>query len=225
MIAIVIAAIALAGSLLNAILTVFGASVLQTRNEAKETLEKYREPLLDASYELQARLHNLLSCNFVENFMHNDGTARREAAINTTLYVFAQFFAWREIIRREIQYLRFPKDHKTRQIINLLRKIGDTFLSESYGRQFMIWRVEQRGIGERMIESADGNMTCLGYASFIERRPAMEEWLGPIEHNLEIMNEGGRKRWTELQHLLLQLVRELDDGQKRYPSPPILEES
>jgi hypothetical protein len=81
----------------------------------------------------------------------------------------------------------------------------------------MIWRVEQRGLGERMIASADGKMTCVGYASFIERRPTMQEWLGPLENDFENVGDGGGKRLTELQHLLLKLVRQLDDKQKRYP--------
>jgi hypothetical protein len=67
-----------------------------------------------------------------------------------------------------------------------------------------------------MIESADNKMTCLGYASFIERRPTMQEWLRPLEDDLENMQDGGRKRLTDLQHLLLELVQQLGDKQKRY---------
>ena len=131
----------------------------------------------------------------------------------------------RDARQRSILYLHFPKDGKTSEIITSLRQIGDTFLDEKYGPQFMIWRVEQRGIGERMIESADGKLTCLGYASFIERRSTMAEWLDPIAHDLQDIGEAGCKRLTKLQHLLLALVRTLDDQQKRYPAPPTLEES
>jgi hypothetical protein len=223
--AIIIAVIALVASIVSAIVTVFGPPVLQARRDAKETLEKYSGPLLDSTYELQARLHNILTCNFDDNFIRKNEPPRREAAINTTLYVFAQFFAWKEIIRREILYLHFPKDSKTSEIITSLRKIGDTFLDENYGPQFMIWRVEQRGIGERMIESADGKLTCLGYASFIERRSTMAEWLDPVAHDLQDINKKGCERLTELQHLLLRLAKTLDDQQKRYPAPPILKES
>ena len=60
-------------------------------------------------------------------------------------------------------------------------------------------------------------MTCLGYVSFIDQRPTMQEWLQPLENDLENLRDGGRRRLTELQHLLLELVRQLDDKQKRYP--------
>ena len=195
----------------------FGAPALQARRDAKKALDTYREPLLAASYELQARLYNILQLKFVEKYISDDTGGKRTPAIESTLYVFAQFLGWREIIRRDVQYLRFSRDRQTREIGRLLQDIGETFLSDTYGSQFMIWRVEQRGLGERMIVSVDNKMTCLGYASFIEHRPTMQEWLGPIENDLENIRDGGRRRLTELQHLLLELVRQLDDKQKRYP--------
>ncbi len=215
--AVVIALIALAGSVLSTIVTVFGAPALQARHDARKTLDTYREPLLAASYELQARLYNILQLKFIEKYISDDTAGKRNPAIESTLYVFAQFLGWREIIRREVQYLRFSRDRQTREIGRLLQDIGETFLSDQYGSQFMIWRVEQRGLGERMIVSAGNKMTCLGYASFIEHCPTMQEWLRPLENDLGNIRDGGRERLTELQHLLLELVRQLDDKQKRYP--------
>jgi hypothetical protein len=215
--AVLIALIALAGSVFSTIVTIFGAPALQARRDAKKTLDNYRDPLVAASYELQSRLYNILQLKFVEIYISDEATGKRNSAIESTLYVFAQFFGWREIIRRDVQYLRLSRDRRIREIGQLLRNISEAFLSDKYGPQFMIWRIEQRGIGERMIESVDGKISCLGYASFIERRPTMEEWLTHLEHDLEHLQEGGRKRLTELQHMLVQLVRKLDDQQKRYP--------
>jgi len=215
--AVGIALVALVGSVFSTIVTVFGGSALQIHHDAKKVLDSYREPLVAASYELQSRLYNILRLKFVERYICDEAADKRNSAIESTLYVFAQFFGWREIIRREVQYLRLSRDQQTREIGQILRNIGETFLSDRYGPQFMIWRVEQRGIGERMIESVDGKISCLGYASFIEHRPEMEEWLSPLEHDLEHLQDGGRERLTELQHMLVQLVRELDDKQRRYP--------
>jgi hypothetical protein len=215
--AIVIALIALAGSVFSAVVTVFGAPAIQARYDAKKALDNYREPLIAASYELQSRLYNILQLKFVEKYIHDETAGKQNSAIESTLYVFTQFFGWREIIRREVLYLRLSRDRQTREIGQLLRNIGETFLADKYGSQFMIWRLEQRGIGERMIESVNGKVSCLGYASFIERRPAMEEWLTPLEHDLVQLQDGGRRRLTEIQHMLVQLVRKLDDKQKRYP--------
>lgn len=63
--------------------------------------------------------------------------------------MFAQFFGWREIIRRKVQFLRFPKDDETREVAGILRNIGETFLTDYYGRQFMIWRWSSGGSANR----------------------------------------------------------------------------
>jgi hypothetical protein len=215
--AVIIALIALAGSVVSTILTVFGPPALKARHDAKKVLDAYREPLLAASYELQARLYNILRLRFIEKYITNEKAGRQDPAIESTLYVFAQFFGWIEIIRREVNYLRFSKDQQTREIGQLLWEIGEIFLSDQYGPQFMIWRVEQRGLGERMITVSQGKMSCLGYASFVEQRAMMKAWLEPLENDLGQMDDGGRQRLTELQHVLLNLVKQLDEKGQRYP--------
>jgi hypothetical protein len=215
--AIVIALIALAGSLLSTVATVFGGPAFHARREARNILETHREPLLAAAYELQSRLHNILCDNFVALYFVGNRAGKRDAALESTLYVFAQFFGWREIIRREVQFLRFATSEETREVGRLLQDIGETFLTDEFGPQFMIWRVEQRGLGERMITAMNGKPTCMGYASFVEQRDKMKEWLDPLERDLMDIGEEGRRRLTRLQHLLLELVRKLDEKQTRYP--------
>jgi hypothetical protein len=216
--AIIIALIALAGSLVSTVATVFGAPALQARREARVKLESYREPLLASAYELQARLHNILCDRFLEKYLLQENGVKQNAARESTLYVFAQFFGWREIIRREIQLLRFPGDAETRATAQLMLEIGETFLSDEYGDQFMIWRVEQRGLGERMITTSDGQPRCMGYAAFIDQRGTMKEWLDPLERDLKGLEDDGRRRLRELQHQLLDLVNRLDPDHMRYPT-------
>jgi hypothetical protein len=216
--AVIIALIALAGSVASSILTVFGPPALKARHDAKDALDSYREPLLAASYELQGRLYNILQLRFIEKYITNEKAGKRDSAIESTIYVFAQFFGWMEIIRHEVHYLRFSKDQQTREIGRLLQEISETFLSDKFGSQFMIWRVEQRGIGERMITASQDKMSCLGYASFTEQRATMKSWLEPLENDLHHLDDGGQQRLTELQHALLKLVKQLDEKGKRYPS-------
>jgi hypothetical protein len=81
----------------------------------------------------------------------------------------------------------------------------------------MIWRVEQRGLGECMIVGSDGKPACMGFATFVKQRATMKEWLDPLERDLRQMDDHGRARLTKLQHLLLALVEKLDEDQTRYP--------
>ena len=188
--ALIVALIALAGSIFSTAATLFGAPALQARREARTVLERHRDPLLAAAYELQARLHNILCNRFTEDYVLGNKAGKQEAALESTLYVFAQFFGWREIIRREIQFLRFLKDEETREVAQLLRDVGEAFLTDEYGPQFMIWRVEQRGLGECMIVTSDGKPTCMGFATFVGQRATMKEWLDPLERDLKADERG-----------------------------------
>jgi hypothetical protein len=82
----------------------------------------------------------------------------------------------------------------------------------------MVWRVEQRGLGELMIVTSGSTPTCMGYASFVEQRATMKEWLVPLERDLSEIEEGGRKRLTKLQHLLLELVQSSTRIRRATPS-------
>jgi hypothetical protein len=65
-------------------------------------------------------LYNILQLKFVENYISDATAGKRNPAIESTLYFFAQFFGWSEIIRQEVQYLRFSRDRQTRDIGHLL---------------------------------------------------------------------------------------------------------
>jgi hypothetical protein len=216
-VAIVIALIALAGSILSTVVTVFAPPALQARRESSKVLATYRDPLLGAAYELQARLHNILTNQFVEKYLVGNKADKQDAAMQSTLYVFAQYFGWGEVIRREVQLLRFSSSAETREVGRILRDIIETFLTEDHGPQFMIWRVEQRGFGEQMIDAGTEPLRCLGYASFLENREKLARWLAPLERDLLSITDEGRVRLVKLQHLLLALVNRLDKNHLRYP--------
>jgi hypothetical protein len=107
--AIVIALVALAGSVFSTIVTVFGAPALQAHHDAKKVLDSYREPLIAASYELQSRLYNILRLKFVEKYICDEEGSKRNSAIESTLYVFAQF-------------LRLEGDHPSRSPVPAIVK-------------------------------------------------------------------------------------------------------
>ena len=112
--------VALAGSIASAVVTTFGLPVVQGRRDTRKVLDTYRVPLGAAAYELQARLYNILALSFVDRYLKNDTQGKHDAAIHSTLYVFAQFFGCRELIRGEIQYLRFSRHQRSRRLAQLL---------------------------------------------------------------------------------------------------------
>lgn len=180
---------------------------------AEEVLTRYREPLAAAAFDLQSRLYNILRLGFFDKF--GDGHPRSEDALRTTLFRLAQYFAWTEILRRDIQFLSFPEDHETRRVAELQSEILKGFLIDSHGPKLMIWADEQRAIGEQMIVEEHGKVLCMGYANFREQ---CDTTFAPLRERLrtELHEESARVRLRDVQHLLCDLVETLDAKRLRY---------
>jgi hypothetical protein len=160
---IIVAIIALVASVVSAAIAYYGQTHtlrIQARREARATLQRYREPLLDGAYELQSRFYNILCLRFLETYYEGDDAWQREYAVKHTLYVVGQYFAWTEILRRRIQFLDFGKVKETREVAQLLHEIRELFRSDKghLGKPFMIWIGEQPAIGERMIVGVGDDM-------------------------------------------------------------------
>ena len=100
------------------------------------------------------------------------------------------------------------------------RAIVQKFLSDKdhFGRPLQIWRGEQRAIGELMIDPNATPVQCIGYAAFAQDElPASGPWFRRLEADIEEIATAPNRRLFELQHALVDLVRELDQDKIRYP--------
>lgn len=185
---------------------------LERRQRAEEVLARYREPLAAAAYDLQSRLYNILELEFFEKF--GDGE-RAEEALRTTLFRFAQYFGWTEILRRDIQFLNFPNDQETRRVAELQESVSQCFRDDDYGHELMIWSDEQRAIGELMIIEEHGKVLSMGYAAFRQR---CDDTFAPWRMRMrgELPTESARARMRDIQGHLCDLVETLDSRRVRY---------
>jgi hypothetical protein len=221
---VVIALIALAGGIIGGCISIYGQSrlaKLTARREADGVLARYREPLVGAAYELQGRLYNIIKLGFLGKYYVNGDEAQKRYAVENTLYVVAQYFGWSEILRREIQFLSFGDTERTRLVAERQRRLVELFQSDDdeLGRPFLVWRGEQRAIGELMVSRDGDDVQCLGYASFVKRQdPEFRSWLERLETEIDELATGHHNpRLAALQHALVDLVRELDPKRLRYP--------
>lgn len=192
----------------------------QKTDKAEEVLAKYREPLLQAAFELQSRLFNISRQGLLSNF-YTRGTERdRTYTVENTLYVLAQYLAWTEIIRREVQFLDLGEVATTRNLAKLQERIRGILLSTRYGNVFRVFRGEQRAIGELMIVAQDGVDACIGYAAFVAKKEdAFRSWFEPLRHGVDALaadlkSDNGRLK--DLQHALIELIEYLDPEGVRF---------
>jgi hypothetical protein len=192
------------------------AKLFDRKLDAEDLLKKYSEPLAGAAFDLQSRCWNIVSNDpkFFQKFgSHHE---RFPDAVMTTLFRFAQYFGWAEILRSEIQYLSFPdKDGDTRAVSKLLGEIGGCVASSEDDQSFMIWVDEQRAIGERMIVDHPNGPRCMGYAAFCDNYDAcFTQLFERVIH--DIAAPASEPRLGRAQNMLCDLVGALDPEGRRY---------
>jgi len=182
------------------------------RSEAKVVLDRYRGPLLDAAWQLGDRLDSIRHRGFLAYLA--EGSGRERDAKLTTLFRFAHYFGWREVVRTEVQLLRFEKEEDTRSAAGFLDDVAEVLASDLLdGKWAMLWNDEQRGIGELMTERPSGAASIVrGHAAFHRDydktfAPWMERFAGDLLSPAALKSD----RLRLLQRALYGLVRQLDE--------------
>jgi len=181
-------------------------------------ITRFREPLIQAASHLQSRLFNILRKGFLEAYLLRGSATDKDYARTNTAYVIAQYFAWTEILRQEVQFLDLGTVTQNRRLNELLDKILSEWQTDSYPAAFRVWAGEQRAIGERMISSG----RCVGYADFVDivngdpsRLPGIVSIIGSV--NTLATSDAGKDRLTAIQHSLVDLLSFLDPDCVRVP--------
>ena len=96
-------------------------------------------------------------------------------------------------------------------------------MTDYYGSEFRIFRIEQRAIGELMINQKDNKLDCIGYHDFVEnlQKPEFYKWFKKIENDIKKLSESddaNETRLYKIQHSLIDLMEFLDD--KKHPRIP-----
>jgi len=211
----------------------------ETRSNARVVLDRYRGPLLDAAWDLGDRLDNILDRGFLSSF---ETGPRGEVAISSTLFRLAQYFGRAEIVRREVQLLRFESAADTRRTAYFLSLVMRRFATDWYDwgeaheqaarwipeyradalpvRHLMLWQEEQRGIGERMIP-AGTDARCIGYATFLDQyAEKFNRLLADFESGLHVRGVENSLRLVEVRDALARLVQLLDEEQRYVAGQP-----
>lgn len=193
----------------------------QRRIESEKAVARYREPLARAAYDLQSRLYNLLAGNMLSKHYINGDERARNYVVDNTVYLIAQYLAWTEIIRTDIQFINLGKDEDTRQLARLQDNLYAIFQSSETGSLLRLFAGEQRAIGERMLCKGERGQECMGYAAFLDRLaenpdPLIEALRADV-HQLAQRLPEARPRLLLLQHALIDLLAFLDPDFIRFP--------
>ncbi len=189
--------------------------------QAARLVAKFRDPLLESAFDLQSRLYNTLS---KRSTFTSPGDSYY---LPSTLFLVGQFFGWVEILRRNMLYSDIADVGEAKQLLVRLRKIQSLFsaTSSDHRDQRYIFRVEQRAIGEIMIDDSvagevDAPGTTIGYATFRCRLDddQFSRWFARFEAGLKTSPAPDKPdRLRAIQIALIDLLDFLDSDQERFP--------
>lgn len=189
--------------------------------EYEMIMKRYKGPLLHAVYDLQSRLYNVIVQGLIDAYYTHGNEGEKEYVVNNTVFVIAQYFAWTEIIRREIQFIDFRDSDNTKKISELRDNIYGLWQTDGFSDPFRVWAGEQRAIGELMIEDVNEHHTCIGYAAFLNKLKENNETLFKKLQNdvVSLSNSGSQSfpRLREIQHALIDILDYLDPEYIRFP--------
>ncbi|PXW44271.1 hypothetical protein DFO54_109159 [Erwinia sp. AG740] len=190
--------------------------------EAKRKHQYYLEPLIRSAADLQSRIYNILEGGFIERYYHNGSERNKNYVIKNTVFLVAQFFAWTEAARIDVQFLNLENDLKTRKLSELQSEIYSLIQTDRFGPHFIFFAGEQRAIGEQMLVKIDKGYNCIGYGEFLKKDAFCNEFLFKELENEVIKMTGNihsyRARLQELQHALIDLLDYLDPNEIRVNS-------
>ncbi len=194
--------------------------LLKEQNDGAKIMAKFKDPLIHAAYDLQSRIFNILQLHFLQRYYTNGSAREQEYAIENTVFLLAQFLAWTEIIREEIQFLAL-EDDQTRKLRHLQDGIYTQFATDGSGDGFRLFAGEQRAVGELMIDRGTGTARCFGFAAFLNGRDAaIDRWLDPLRDDIKHMAVDVAPflyKLIGLQHSLIDLLLFLDPEYDRFP--------
>lgn len=223
---IVIAVISLLGTLLATSIgawVTFYSDERKRRSETEKLVTKYRDPLLLAAHDFQSRLLNITDQHLLS--WHRGPPEHKNNLERYTCFLVGQYWSWNHILARQTQFFRFETHKANTEFIHLLDQIQGAFSMHSEKEPFVLFRGQQLALGEIMTIKEDDEYYCMGYSAF-DRKWTEDEvfrgWFKPLVDGIHEMGDAHcsdrpipDRRLRRLQHLLLQLIRQLDPKGQR----------
>jgi len=189
--------------------------------EFEQVMRRYKGPLLHSVYDLQSRIFNIIVQGLIEVYLINGNKQEQDYVVNNTVFVIAQYFAWAEIIRREIQFIDFSGSENTKKLSELQDNFHSLWQTDRFHDTFRVWAGEQRAIGELMIEEHNNRLVCIGYAEFLKRMKNNQNHLfSKLQSDVFDLSKNSSAsypRLREIQHTLIDILAFLDPDYLRFP--------
>lgn len=229
---LIIALVAAAVAVFSAVLSIVGQlrvtilnrqhAIEERRHAQMRSAALYTEPLARSAADLQSRIFQIVTNDFIGRYYARGSDREKRYAVANTTFLFAQFMAWTEAARLEVQYISLELDEDTKALSDAQNKIYSILQNQEHSPLIRIFAGEQRAIGERMLKFDANRFSCLGYGEFIDRNCLEHDYLfaelASDIKKLAVELTDALPRLVALQNGLVDLMNTLDKKGIRFPA-------
>ncbi len=209
------------------------------RRSLSATYRRYRDPIVLAARELAGRfaeIHDEFPTVFLDESLwqkedpfdllnNTDNVHFQKYKLTSTVYRLCAFFGWIELYRTEIVFLDAGQHRKNKTLDKCLHDaqaaLADGTLNEhedwSEWTDRLLFREEQRAIGEAMIRGTSPDRSVMGYGAFtsaiVDNDPLFARAVRPVlafVTNATSERDFRKVRFREFVLHLIELIEELD---------------
>ena len=193
----------------------------EERLEAQSALkaaERVYEPLAQSAAELQSRIFNIVESGFIPLMKRYE--SHGDYAQVSTAFLFAHYFGWIEA-RRQAVLSSSGEGDRDLSVQKLIDNVLKTLRRSEDSEGFLFFTVEQRAIGELMLEwelvAKVRIPKVMGYAAFARRfreDESFRQWFSPVDAGMGLVSQGDVRRLVDIQRALVALIDKLDPNRK-----------
>jgi hypothetical protein len=189
-----------------------GVQEKERKDRVREQVIQWANPILSAVEDLNHRLVNILDRGYAA--LNKQGQFSPQWSITyeyfmfSTLYLFAQYFAWIQMLREQLSFELFQSEQTKVEFFKRIRAVGKPLADLPYApltncseEDRQVFRLQQRVIGELMILRDSNTPRCMSYPDFLEKlkEPSFEHHFEPLRALLENVSPGNNCRWIRLE--------------------------
>ena len=132
--------------------------------------------------DLARRIENIRHGGFLEAYVEDGDVRRRELAVLSTLYRLGKYFAAVEMVRRGTDARALEQHPATKGLSEAMAQVSRVLATDEF-RELMVWREEQRAMGELLVSPA--SRRPIGFAEFVNRYDAdFQRWFALVHDEL-----------------------------------------
>ena len=186
----------------------------EQQERIRQEVIRWANPILGAVQDLRYRLINILEDRGyrVLNKNYQQETIPQwsisyEYLMESTLYLFAQYFAWIYLFEEELSFEIFHSHKSKDRFLDAIHGVSQALGSfplkggECSGVDTQIFNLQQRSIGELLIiRPESGSRYCMSYPEFAEKlhNPNFGRYIQPLVELLDGLEPDTDCRWKRL---------------------------